>query len=207
MFIGVSGVAGSGKDLFVEKVIEFLTKLGKKAKRFALADGLKEDARLILIQKYGIDPTNCSREEKDKIRPDLVKIAQQKREESEGRYWINKLEVQMKSSEPCDYYCISDIRFAEYERDEVFWLKKEKQGILVHVSKYFIENGSARVNLPANEAERKNDPVLLDEADYHVLWQHGCKHPENEALAFIERLLLNEEKKREEGLGEPKANI
>ncbi len=192
MFIGVSGVAGSGKDFFVERLIESLKKRGKLAKRFSLADNLKVEAKSAILKKYGIDPTNCSREDKDIIRPELVKIAKQKRKDTSGRYWIDKLESRIEESELCDYYCISDIRYAEYESDELSWIKKEKKGILVHVCKYYLEDAAARVHLPANSEEGRNDPILAENADYHVLWRHGTSNPEKVIDGFLNWLNSNE---------------
>ena len=53
---------------------------------------LKEECKEYCINKYGIDPTNCSIEEKNKIRNTLVSHAKRKREETDGRYWISRIE-------------------------------------------------------------------------------------------------------------------
>lgn len=195
MLIGISGVAGCGKDLFAELLIKKFKEKGLKSKRFALADILKEESRSLILDKYGIDPTNCSREDKERIRGELVSFAKHKRIESNGRYWIEKLQEKIKASEKLDYYLVSDLRYSEYDRDEVFWVKEENKGILVHISKYFIEGCDVRPLLPANSEEHKNDPILLDKADYHVLWSHGCQNPESRAQSFFKWLILNEEVK------------
>ena len=61
--IGISGIAGSGKDLFCKFLLKEI-----KGSRIALADPLKEETRGFILQKYGIDILNCGLEEKNKVR-------------------------------------------------------------------------------------------------------------------------------------------
>jgi hypothetical protein len=194
MFIGISGVAGSGKDLFVKLLTEELGRRGMKAKRYSLADALKEELKDSLISRYGIDPTNCSREDKEKIRPELVSYAKERRKETQGRHWIEKLEQKILSEEKCDAYCISDIRHSEFENDEMQWIQKEKTGKLVHITKYFIEDNAVRIQFPANQDEEINDPLLTEGADYLSSWQHGCSNPEITVKVFADWLFLNEKR-------------
>ena len=97
MIIGVSGVAGAGKDLFVETCIQELANLGKTGVRLALATALKEEVKDWCLEHYRIDPTNCSREDKEKIRDFLVAHGTTKRHASEGRHWVEKLQPQIES--------------------------------------------------------------------------------------------------------------
>ena len=43
MIIGVSGVAGAGKDLSVQTCMDELYELGKTSRKFALASSLKSE--------------------------------------------------------------------------------------------------------------------------------------------------------------------
>ena len=89
--IGLSGFAGCGKDLFFKLFQEEAFKINKsRSVRVALADPLKDEVRATLLQLKGIDPTNCSRHQKDIIRDHLIFYGLLKRNESEGRYWVNK---------------------------------------------------------------------------------------------------------------------
>ena len=54
--IGISGVAGAGKDLFFKLLSQKI-----KCKRFSLGDELKEEIKPYCLAHFGIDPTNCSR--------------------------------------------------------------------------------------------------------------------------------------------------
>ena len=68
--IGVSGVAGVGKDTFFQLLSEIIP-----CKRYALADELKKEVRQWTKLHYGIDSFDCTIEEKNLIRPFLVEHA------------------------------------------------------------------------------------------------------------------------------------
>jgi dephospho-CoA kinase len=159
--IGITGVAGSGKDLFYS-----LLSKKRHASRFALAYELKNELRDFSMSLYGIDPVSCSRADKEKIRNLLVFHGDFRRKQTEGRYWIEKLEQKINFANS-EVICITDIRFVEYEKDEIHWLKKEKNGILIHISR-ILEDGT--IKLAPNEKEEKNDPILKDMADYRIKW-------------------------------------
>jgi len=171
--IGLCGVATCGKDFFFAN-LKSATK--RKVFRFAIADALKEEMYDFIKNTYNIDVFNCSPEEKTTIRPILVNHAEIRRKETNGRYWINKLTEKVKkvSEDKKNLAVITDIRFDEYEKDEVFWLKNELNGFLVHISKYFLnDKNEMQFVPPANLQESKNNPKLIDNADYIVEWQNG----------------------------------
>lgn len=167
--IGIAGVAGSGKDLFFE-----LLSQKTKCRRFSLGDELKKEIKAYCLHHFGIDPTNCSRAEKNLIRECLVSHASVKRKLTMGRYWLNKVDVQVKNhifnqvlnGGISEYSCITDIRYNQYEGDEVRWLKEELGGILVHISQFKIINSKKIFTLPANSDEASQDQSLKDAADY-----------------------------------------
>ena len=163
--IGLSGVAGCGKDLFCKILLEESSGF----KRFSLADKLKKDLREELKEDYGIDILDCSREEKDKVRPRLVEYGLKKRRLTAGRYWTTKL-----TSEILNFkkdVCITDIRYDEYDADELFWLNKELGGVLLHISKFYKDKNNNKIfHEAANEEERQNDPRLKANADYVIEW-------------------------------------
>ncbi len=160
--IGISGVAGAGKDLFYSLLSKKIA-----TQRMALADELKKEIRDFSISLYGIDPTDCSRWDKEKIRNLLIFHGGFRREQSSGRYWLEKLDQQIKKVEENKTICITDIRYVEYEKDEIHWLKKEKGGVLVHISRV-LEDGT--IKLAPNDHEKKNDPILNYLADYKIAW-------------------------------------
>ena len=169
--IGLSGVAGCGKDLFFKLLSKRLP-----VRRFALADELKIEASKWTKEQYGIDAVNCSREEKEVVRPFLVSHGTQKRKLSNGRHWINKLDFKIKgfllNAVTEDIPVVTDIRYQEYEGDEVDWLTKELQGVLVHISQFKInrETGQKKWRGPINQEEEKMDPLLNGLSEYRVRW-------------------------------------
>lgn len=166
--IGLAGVAGSGKDTFFELLSKEVN-----CQRYSLADGLKDEVNEWTKQSYGIDALTCSRLEKEIIRPFLVFHAGIRRTQSEGRYWIEKLSEKLDTRETNSQIIqvITDIRYDEYAKDEVHWLKEELGGKLVHISMYRRgEKGEIIEKEPANFDEAKNDPVLRDSADHFIEW-------------------------------------
>ena len=75
---------------------------------------------------------------------------------------------------------ITDIRYAEYEKDEAYWLQKELKGKLVHISKYnkdytFNQGKVSEVDRfvgPPNLAETTQDPKIRKISDVRLFWQH-----------------------------------
>ena len=163
IIVGLSGVAGSGKDTFFS-----LLSKERNFRRLALADELKSSIRDELINDYDIDILSCSREEKEVVRPRLIEFAKKMRFESKGRHWINKVMPKILSSQ--DDICITDVRYDDYENDEIHWLKNEIGGILVHISMYDEIQGSRVFKSAPNEEEARNDPKIKAKADFIVQW-------------------------------------
>ena len=66
---------------------------------------------------------------------------------------------------------ITDVRYNQYEKDEVYWLKREINGVLSHLSRYDEINGKRKYFLPANETEKENNPSVKHEADFILNWK------------------------------------
>ena len=161
--LGISGFAGSGKDTLYTLLSERIN-----CKRVALADQLRREMNPFIIDKFGIDLFNCSREEKDLVRPLLVEYGRIKRQQTNGRYFIEKIDSYIKTLNTIAV--ISDVRYCVYERDETHWIKNELNGILVHVSKYKEINGKKIFSESPIKDERENDPKLQAAADYKIEW-------------------------------------
>ena len=203
-FIGLSGFAGCGKDLFSDLLGEELKSHDISSSKVSIAESLKVECRSTLVRLMGIDILNCTREEKDEVRDYLVFYGLIMRDRSGGRHWIDRASEQIDRSstqlgkitvrDP-HLFCITDVRYDEYEKDEVFWIKNELKGNLVHLTK----EGSPA----ANAFEEENDPRLQEKADYKIVWPN-CnsnqkeinKHLRPRVLQFIDWLLENEKKKK-----------
>ena len=171
--IGISGFMQSGKDTFYKILRERLLLNGVETERVALADYLRAEVYQEVLNKFGINVFNCNIEEKNKTRPFLIEFAAKKRKETGGRYFIEQaqkdIEILIKKGiTPV----LTDIRFAEIEgSDEVFWLKNELKGVLVHIERYKIDSGGNKilVSSPIPE-ELLNDPKIRKEADFFISW-------------------------------------
>ena len=192
-FIGLSGLAGSGKDLFFSLSKNLLKKHGIPCIRLALADELKEQCDESCKQMFGVSAINCSREDKSKIRDFLVFYGSVMRKQTEGRHWINLLNKRIKNvrrnlnlEQVKKAVCIiTDIRYAEYKKDEVFWIKDELKGNLIHITRYdkdyLFEQGKIKeINSfvkPPNTSETDQDPKIQKLSNISLLWQHQQGNP------------------------------
>ena len=196
--IGVSGVAGSGKDLFSSSLEKQLVSRGFKILKLSLAAPLKSEVQEWCIQNYGIDSVNCTREDKEKIRDFLVFHGTTKRNATNGRHWVDIINKKIEQEKDnYDYFIISDVRYDDYEEDEVHWLQKEVEGVLIHVQLYWVEkrlNGLKKVfQEPINSEEERNDPKLLKKCDFDVTWElfediNKDKYTKEYAVKFVEWL-------------------
>lgn len=201
IYIGVSGFARSGKNLFcdiAEKVLK--EKFNLSSKTYALAYLLKKDCEPFIREKLGLSAFSEKTEDKNLFREMLVWYGGVKRKQTEGRYWTGLLHEELKK-DTNDVNFISDIRYVEYSGDEIFWLKKELGGKLVHISKYtygFPTDGrhyrvndlSKKIYTEApNQHEAINDPKIRFLADYKVEWEQVTTNGNKQDL--VNNIVLN----------------
>lgn len=169
--IGISGVARCGKDTFFKQ----LRSIVPDCERFALADELKRETRAAIMEETSVDILNCSKEEKESARHLLVCYAKSKRMDTNGRHWIEKLAPSIEAS-VSSMICVTDVRHGDYPRDEIYWIKNEMKGFLVHISQFkYVDCDAGKLKVflqPANEEERRNEPVLKAAADYRIEWEY-----------------------------------
>ena len=182
--IGISGVAGCGKNTLSEIIIKLLQRLELPYRELSIAKNLKQEVSWVSRELYGINSSNCTRNEKDTIRPLLVAHGEIKRKLSNGTYWTSLLNKELA---PEKINIITDIRFNEYEKDEVYWLKNEINGVLIHLGRYDQVNEGRAYILPANEAERRNDPLIRREADFLLKWK--TEEDPTKKIISVEKLL------------------
>jgi hypothetical protein len=165
-YIGIGGVARSGKDSFANNLLDILKENNFNAIKSSLAEPLKHDCKEFISSKLGLDVWTDKTEEKAIFREMLVWYGKVKRQQSEGQYWTNLLtkRVEMAAPEIC---IVPDVRYLQYPEDEVFWLKNKMNGILIHIERKDI-NGD--IVPPANMDESINDKLIKDNADYSVVW-------------------------------------
>ena len=165
--IGLSGVAGCGKNTVAGIISKLLQRLDLPHGELSIANNLKKELSSASKDLYGVDSFNCTREEKDLIRPFLVAHGEIKRKLSNGRHWVDQVTSELA---PEKINIITDVRFNEYEKDEVYWVKNEINAVLIHISQFHEENNKRIFLPPANQAEAKNDPLVKREADFILNW-------------------------------------
>jgi hypothetical protein len=167
LYIGIAGVARSGKDslaLEIENLIKSYR--AQEVYRTSLAQPLKEDCKDFISQYLGLNVFTDSNEEKAIFREFLVWYGKVKRQQTEGKYWTDLLDQRVKKFQP-DVCIVPDIRYQQYEQDEVSWLKAKPNNILIHLQRVAI-NGE--IVPPANMDETINDSIIQNSADYKILW-------------------------------------
>lgn len=171
--IAVSGVARAGKDTISDGLASVIKDMNPSLNvlRLSFAEDLKSEMSSFLIENFNISPFNADGKDKELIRPLLVAYGQAKREQTQGRYWVDKVQDKIRMQNP-DVVIISDLRFAQESTDELFWLK-EQNGKLIHVSRYKMENGKKVFVKPANSDEKQNDPILKKNSDFQIVWENS----------------------------------
>lgn len=193
--IALAGLAFAGKDTFVGIAKNILLKNDYIPIRIAFADELKTDIIPFIKEKYGIEVLTASVEEKKMIRPLLVAHGCCKRAQTNGKYWVDKLDDRVKDYIASNLYrpvnkivfLCSDVRFA----NEVEWCQKSWNGIVIHLKRWSyqeIRNGLGDFDTvkvydsPPNKEEIENDPIIQKMADYHVEWENAKKMTQEEAI-------------------------
>lgn len=168
--IGVSGNATSGKNTLARILASKLP----KSCVYSLANNLRCETEGFL-SKFGHNVWSEKSEEKSKFRNYLVEYAEIIRQSTKGQYFwkLLKREVEWNNlAVPFDFAIISDVRFDEFENDEVWWVKQN--GILVYIEAY--KNGS-KIG-PANYKEAENEGKLAAKCDKLLIWDHEAKDDE-----------------------------
>lgn len=169
--VGISGVARSGKNLLCELLIQNLYLEGYTSKPFALAADLKNDCDEFLYKKCDLNVWSDLTEDKTQFRDFLVWYGDLKRKQTNGRYWIDKLDRRISTYEG-DVAIVTDIRYDYYDKDEVHWVRKEKQGLLIHLKRFERDDTNfLQYTKPANVHESLNDNSLYEKADINITWE------------------------------------
>ncbi|MEN9445991.1 MAG: hypothetical protein RL728_503 [Bacteroidota bacterium] len=165
-YIGISGVARAGKDSFarhLKKLLELSTP-NKKIKICPLAAPLKQDCESFVREKLNLNVFSDNTEEKSIFRELLVWYGKVKRQQTHGQYWTNLLDLSLENSD-VDICIIPDIRYFQYEKDEVPWLKGKPLNCFIHIQR-MLPDGS--LVPPANMDESINDQIIREYADSSI---------------------------------------
>jgi hypothetical protein len=166
-FIGIGGVARSGKDSFgraLKQVISNHYPQNTVAIE-PLAKPLKEHCRDFIDKYLSLDVFTDKTEEKAVFREMLVWYGKVKREQSLGTYWTSMLDKRV-SEIDVDFCIVPDVRYQQYIEDEVSWLKSKSKNYFIHLRRK-LPNG--QMYPPANMDEKINDNIIRNYADKQII--------------------------------------
>jgi hypothetical protein len=191
-YIGIGGVSRAGKDLLGATLKNELLNYfpTKTVSIFSLATPLKADCKNFVFEKLGLDVFTNNTEEKTLFRELLVWYGKVKRQQTEGTYWTMLLDERVKKEKP-DICIVPDIRYFQYKKDEVPWLKAKKKNSFFHIQRLLDNN---EIVAPANMDEQINDSIIRKYADKCLLiptYDQDSKKSEIQkiALSLIENYI------------------
>lgn len=182
LILGLSGKATAGKDTFYNLLKEEMSDYD--VYRSSIGDLLKTDLNnLSYFAKNKIDFKNLNSEQKEELRPLMVEYASFVRKHSHGKYFLETIDKQIyetvksRNTKSILYpytkpliICITDVRFDEYEADEVQWIKNIHNGKLIYIDRYDLVYGNRVPIAYVNETEKEQMPRIKEKADEIVEW-------------------------------------
>lgn len=162
--IGIAGAARAGKDTLCRALIREFDKKSILAVRKSIAgDTVKSDLQELLERKFKLDSFTEITEDKEFMRPLLVEYGKMQRAKTQGRYFIEQFQIESNKIN-----ILPDIRYVEYPKDEVFWLKNEMNGFLIFIERKGIYD--------ANDTEKVNNKIIRNMADHIIQWDTLDEH-------------------------------
>ena len=184
-YIGISGYARSGKNLFAEIVKDILeTEYKKTVIIKSLADKLKQDLQGFIPQLNF--NTNDSKE-KNLIRPLMIAYGNLMRNISETTHWTSYLDEELeKIKHKYDFVIIPDIRYNTCDKDECKWVQNKHNGKVIHIERFSYDNlpnilkkkgvsktGTTKYYQDApNDVELLNDPLVRRSCYINFEWEY-----------------------------------
>jgi len=184
-YIGVSGYARSGKNLFAEILKDILeNEYNKKVIIKSLADKLKQDLQGF-IPRLNFYTNNT--QEKNLIRPLMIAYGNLMRNISETTHWTSYLDEELnKIKDKYDFVIIPDIRYNTSDKDECKWIQDKHNGKVIHIERFSYDNlpnilkkkgvsktGTTKYYQEApNDVELLNDPLVRRSCDINVEWEY-----------------------------------
>jgi phosphoribulokinase len=182
--IGIAGAARSGKDTLCKALINEFKKRQIEAKRISIAgDLIKKDLYKVIKKNTNISTFTVNDREKQIIRPMLVEYGRLMRKITQGRYFIEKL-ANNKQFNKNTINIITDIRYTEYPKDELYWIKEEVNGFLI-----FMERNGV---LDANDFEKQNNLTIRTKADIKM-YLPNCRNEKelNDLMDKEAKIVIN----------------
>lgn len=163
--IGIGATALVGKDTLF-KVLDSI--YPNTFERVGLADLLKHEMDDFCKKSYGISAFTKDPKEKELIRPIFVAHGKIKRMQHHGTYWTGLVQKRVDDI-VCDGLIpvCTDIRYAIFPEDEIFWLKNRNKGVYIHVNRFNADGSKIE---PPNSDEQQQEKILEKYADFRLNW-------------------------------------
>lgn len=173
LIIGLAGKAGSGKDTLYNILEQALAPT--VVQRWSIGDIVRNELNeLNGLTSNDVNLFTLKGTQKEKWRPLMAAYGNACRQETNGRYFINTLDWKLRFCQQPIYPIISvitDIRFDQFEHDEVYWLKNELKGKLIYIDRYTTDLDGNQSSIPfVNDLERSQDENLRKKADIIINW-------------------------------------
>lgn len=196
LIIGVSGFARCGKNTLAEILSEYSSHFGLNTKMFSFAYALRQDLNSFCKEKFGISAFTEDTIDKSKIRNILIAYGQSQRSLSDGTYWWKKLLPEINSffTSGGNVAIISDLRFKEYEFDEVDFIRSYRNSLILTLSR-ICEDGS--LVAPAHESESENLPKIASRSDLNLTWNTVSKEQNSIIFESIPAINILDKKLKE----------
>ncbi len=191
VLIGLSGVAGSGKDFFSSLCVDYFQAQSLTTRTFSFADEVKLSLNDFITERFGFSSFTEDRRNKDIIRPITIGFAEGMKLIKGDDYWSNQIFDKLKSYDFADVVIIKDVRFPV----EVSQIKKFN-GSLIHISRYNDVDGVRIMVQPWGKDEEKNNRIMMDNASVKFTWPElteleATQHVST-FLAEVEPILLKQ---------------
>lgn len=173
MIVGLSGTRCVGKDTVFELLSSILV-----CTRYAFADALKQDLKVLIKDQFNINVLNPNPQDKEFIRPILISYGCAWREK-DPEHWVKKV-INQVSINPKSISVIVDLRF----QNEVDLLKKTFGDSFIHVN---ITNSTAP---PPTQEEEKHYKKVAEQANYHINWGNNTLEERQKIVQKLSDYLL-----------------
>lgn len=175
MLIGLCGLARSGKDTFY-KILKSIH--NDQFNRYAFADELKKECYDFVMRNTELSVFSEDPDEKELFRPLLVAYGTHLRRAMNPNCWIDRLEPKVFFDlRKKINVVITDVRY----ENELDWIH-QSGGISIYIETIG--------NLPKNEEEKINDPILKQKSKHHFKWKE--KDPDLSSTPQIIKQFLSE---------------
>ena len=163
IYVAFTGFARSGKDSFCsefqKQVEDFCPNL--KVDIVSFANHIRQEVGVFVQEQFGISAWTEENSEKEIIRHFLRGYGMSRRS-SDNLYFVKALEKQIQTVyASSNVIIVSDLRFAQFEQDELSWLKSKRNNLHIHICRYKKDSFDAPV--------RKQQEFLVWNKEYHMV--------------------------------------